>query len=91
MNERIRELAAAARHYTNDTVLHLERVHNRDYSFEEINEILDAKFAELIMQECFNTIAKEGDGQSWDDWDRGYNMGLNAAILSIKKHLGVTE
>ena len=77
MNERIKELAAAARHYTNDTVLHLERVHNRDYSFEEINEILDTKFAELIVQECASVL------NSRDDSDTGFWANI------IKEHFGV--
>ena len=79
MNERIRELAAAARHYTNDTVLHLERVHNRDYSFEEINEILDAKFAELIIQECADLI------------DSKRELGLDPSGEYLKQYFGVEE
>jgi hypothetical protein len=89
MNERIRELAAAARHYTNDTVLHLERVHNRDYSFEEINEILDTKFAELIVKECASIAYKT----AWDDLTLDYGTGVIPLHIhnTINKHFGVEE
>jgi hypothetical protein len=97
MNERIKELAAAARHYTNDTVLHLERVHNRDYSFEEINEILDTKFAELIVKECLkdlrHTVVDTQEcrqGKSMD-YQVGWEDGMFDAGEAIKEHFGVKE
>ena len=83
MNERIQQLAAAARHYTNDTVLHLERVHNRDYSFEEINEILDTKFAELIVLECNKIMANQYQGPIPQD--------VRHMMLVLQEHFGVEE
>ena len=88
MNERIRELAAVARHYTKDTVLHLERVHNRDYSFEEINEIFDAKFAESIINECITQCSKvlvEHTGQP----SVTHNYAVGLCQDSIKEHFMV--
>lgn len=52
MNERIRELALVAARLADDELAHLERVHNRLYSFTEGREILMGKFAELIVKEC---------------------------------------
>ena len=65
MNERIRELGLVATQFTNDTVLQLERVHNRDYDFDEIDDIYNQKFAELIVKECakvnYNSPFKDGE------------------------------
>ena len=94
MNERIRELAAVARHYTKDTVLHLERVHNRDYSFEEINEIFDAKFAELLVKECMKlcTEVKEDLVGIVDNDKRDLaEMGVTFCYEAIKSEFGVEE
>ena len=58
MNQRIRELAEQAERLVKDELAHLERVHNRLYSFTEGREIYNQKFAELIVQECAD-VAKE--------------------------------
>jgi hypothetical protein len=50
MNDRIRELAQVAEHLADNELAHLERVHNRLYSFTEGREILMEKFAELIVR-----------------------------------------
>ena len=52
MNERIKELAEQAERLAEDELAHLERVHNRLYSFTEGREIYNQKFAELIIGEC---------------------------------------
>jgi hypothetical protein len=57
MNERILELARVAEQLADDELAHLERVHNRLYSFTEDREIYNKKFAELIVKECAD-IAK---------------------------------
>jgi hypothetical protein len=77
MNERIKEFGLVATQFTNDTVLHLERVHNRDYDFDEIDEIYNQKFAELIVREC---IAVHEDD---------YGVDIIGDVL--KKHFGVEE
>ena len=56
MNERIRELAEQAERLAEDELAHLERVHNRLYSFTEGREIYNQKFAELIVRECADRI-----------------------------------
>ena len=77
MNERIRELAKQAKQYTHDTVAHLERVHNRDFTFDEIDEVYDTKFAELIVRECANWI-NENVGMIDED-----------ARADLYKHFGI--
>ena len=52
MNERIKELAEQAWRAASDEVAHLIRVHNRSYSQDEITDIFEIKFAELIVREC---------------------------------------
>ena len=52
MNERIQELAEKAERLARDELAHLERVHNRLYSFTEGREIYNQKFAVLIVREC---------------------------------------
>ena len=54
MNERIKELAEQAERLAEDELAHLERVHNRLYSFTEGKEIYNEKFAELIVLETIN-------------------------------------
>ena len=84
MNERIRELAKQAKQYTHDTVAHLERVHNRDFTFDEIDEVYDKKFALLIVQECLNQCYYRGMN------DELYAGQLKAAAY-IEQHFGVEE
>jgi len=52
MNERIRELAEQARFNARNEKHYLERVHNREFTVDEYQEIYDKKFAELIVREC---------------------------------------
>jgi len=80
MNERIKELAEQAEQLAEDELAHLERVHNRLYSFAEGREILMGKFAELIVKEC----AYVADKNQAED--------MNWPIGNIlKEHFGVEE
>lgn len=89
MNELIKELAEQAGIKITPMV-----IDGVEYEYEDVNmdgsEDLQ-KFAELLIQKCCDTITKEGDGETWDDWDRGYNMGLLTSVDSIKKYFGVEE
>jgi hypothetical protein len=77
MNERIRELSAIAKNLTTDEAIHLGRIHNRTLSLDELGEIHDQKFAELIVKEC---IAVHEDD---------YGVDIIGDVL--KKHFGVEE
>ena len=78
MNERIKELAEQAERLAEDELVHLERVHNRLYSFTEGREIYNQKFAELIIGECADIAAK----------NQAEDMNWNIAEI-IKEHFGV--
>jgi hypothetical protein len=77
MNERIRELSAIAKNLTTDEAIHLGRIHNRTLSLDELGEIHDQKFAELIVKEC---IAVHED-----------DYGVDIIGDLLKKHFGVEE
>ena len=92
MNERIKELAEQAERLAEDELAHLERVHNRLYSFTEGREIYNQKFAELIVRECATAItddelAKDCGTFLMDSWAKG--MRYSAHL--IKEHFGVKE
>ena len=84
MNERIKELAEQAWRATSDEVAHLNRIHNRSYSQDEITDIFEIKFAELIIKECADKIVEyqpryltRGQAQEMAD--------------CVKEHFGVEE
>jgi len=81
MNERIKELAQVADRLADDELAHLERVHNRLYSFTEGREILMEKFAELIVRECAKIAGEAEYGDTWE----------GPVEDTIKKHFGVEE
>jgi hypothetical protein len=90
MNERIRELAKQAKQYTHDTVAHLERVHNRDFTFDEIDEVYDTKFALLIVEECANVIADDDLAKDCGTiMMDSYAKGMRYSAHLIKEHFGV--
>ena len=88
MNQRIRELAEQAERLVKDELAHLERVHNRLYSFTEGREIYNQKFAELIVRECIQVV--DGMADPEEDSDR-YVWALHNASEKIKQHFGVEE
>ena len=86
MNEKIRELALLAERYTNDTVD--ERVHNRDFTFGDIDEVYNTKFAELIVKECVTNIVHDTANWPGDEGEMAYYQGVQDAVKSIRKHFG---
>ena len=79
MNPRIQELAEQAERLARDELAHLERVHNRLYSFTEGREIYNQKFALLIVRECIEVV----------DDSQGYNQYFPHVTENIKQHFGV--
>jgi AraC-like DNA-binding protein len=84
MNEQIQKLAQAAEQLADDELAHLERVHNRLYSFTEDREILMGKFAELIVRECIKEIGYKSTELLDIDFYQHYQERL-------KKYFGVEE
>lgn len=90
MNERIRELGLVATQFTNDTVLQLERVHNRDYDFDEIDDIYNQKFAELIVKECYEHCRGQIlDKEVADTNELTYNDAVGDCANGLLQHFGV--
>ena len=92
MNERIRELARQARYDSKNEKHYLERIHNREITLDEYQEIYDKKFVELIVRECAKAIAdddleKDCGTFLMDSWAKG--MRYSAHL--IKEHFGVEE
>jgi predicted ABC-class ATPase len=93
MNERILELARVAEQLADDELAHLERVHNRLYSFTEGREIYNKKFAELIVRECLAKAEEEAElyrGFSHLGGAEYAKVMYNYQLL-LKEHFGVEE
>ena len=81
MNERIKELAEQAWRATSDEVAYLNRIHNRSYSQDEITDIFEIKFAELIVRECVELTLDYKNNQHYQGWIEYRDL--------IKQHFGV--
>ena len=79
MNERIQQLKEQAR----DFYLLQEDL---DCSTKQLHELVDTKFAELIVKECIEQ-ASIGNGHGNNQWDRA----LTFSAKNIKEHFGVEE
>ncbi len=90
MNERIKQLAQVAEQLADDELAHLERVHNRLYSFTEGREIYNQKFAELIIQEMCQVMKVEGEQFSLDQ-NFDAMKGVGRCMRKVKEHFGVEE
>ena len=69
MNERIKQLAEQARDYVADAI-------ELGFPQDQIDDIRDEKFAELIVRECMSEL---------------YLHGYDDARTQIKQHFGVEE
>ena len=50
MNDKIKQLAKQAEQYVNNAMD--ERANNKDFTFVDIDEMYNTKFAKLIVREC---------------------------------------
>ena len=101
MNERIRLLALQAERLAEDELAHLERVHNRLYSFTEGREIYNQKFAELIVRECGKYLEAEAERlyalsakESNPNFQSNFEICAEKCydnIQGLKEHFGVEE
>ena len=80
MNERIRELAEQTRDYVADAI-------ELGFPQDQIDDIRDEKFAELIVRECLAQVDKV-DTMLDDDKEK---TGVAWVGLAIAKHFGVEE
>jgi hypothetical protein len=79
MKQRIEELVNQSKFFANDERRYLERVHNREYSQDEWQDICFEKFAELIVQECIRLC------------DQVDLVGADDCIDNIKQHFEIEE
>jgi hypothetical protein len=84
MNERIRQLAEQAGYKPIGTF------------GDELMEIYNKKFAELIVKECSQLILDKkmgdlGDNPGVKEWEEGYNEAVHDCYYLIRKHFGVEE
>jgi len=84
MNERIQELARVAEQLADDELAHLERVHNRLYSFTEGREIYNQKFAELIVRECAQVCRDQPNIYA-------EKVARDNCAIAIEDHFGVED
>jgi len=62
MNERIEELAFEAWRLASDEVAHFKRMHNQPtMSHDEVMDVFEQKFAELIVRECAQFVEDKYD------------------------------
>ena len=87
MNERIKELAHQAERLAEDELAHLERVHNRLYSFTEGREIYNQKFAELIIRESMDLLKDFTN----DIYLGGIEYVVVGASETLQEHFGIEE
>ena len=93
MNERIKELAEQAEQYVNNAMD--ERANNKDFTFGDIDEMYNKKFAELIVRECIDKIethripvGNSAAGEMACEWTYA---ALKEIRDDIKEHFGVKE
>jgi hypothetical protein len=87
VNERIKLLAIQAKYDARSNRHYLERVHNREITLEEYQEMYDQKFAELIVRECADKV--------FDIFDALPDVSVSDLQYyirdRIKEHFGVEE
>ena len=82
MNERIRQLAEQARHWA-----HFEGLEQNPTSSPD--SLFEAKFAELIVRECINIVAKRKDQAIDNSWN--VDEAMSMAEMDLEEHFGVEE
>ena len=89
MNERLKELyqqAHSIRRYDGDPALD-----GNPPTVYWQGEVSAQRFAELIVRECLEQIYSMTIDDPMEDWDQGYDSGLDQAAETIKTHFGVEE
>ena len=93
MNERIRELAKQAMTATTNKFSA-----DREWSADEWRDFYDAKFAELIVQECLKKVEEEykpvlEDKEMMKDthWDGYVQCGVDSYVAIREHFFGVEE
>jgi hypothetical protein len=83
MNERIKQLAEQARSYVADAI-------ELGFPRDQVDDIRDEKFAELIVRECLDQADNIREGCEVDGEDE-QALGADWVGLAIARHFGVEE
>ena len=75
---------------TNDEVAYFSRVHNRVLDLDEVTNIYNEKFAELVVKEAVeqiesNYVAMVGT------YPGACNSTVRKCVVTVKEHFGVKE
>tara|TARA_B110000259_G_scaffold64090_1_gene75699 strand:+ start:2817 stop:3113 length:297 start_codon:yes stop_codon:yes gene_type:complete len=93
MNEQIQLLSIMARSDARSNKHYLERVHNREITAEEYQEMYDQKFAELIVSKCIALmdVNYRGDMYTGDVFACEYNNCINEQVETLEDYFGVNK
>ena len=78
MNEQIKSIVDHAKFLTDDEVEYQSRIHNRTISHDEIADIFNSKFAELIINECIKVAAPCADLDA--EYEAWYAIGQHFGV-----------
>ena len=85
MNERIVDLYEQASSFASE----------EENSTKSYKDRVMIKFAQLIVQECSQTIIDNtpllDNNEAKEDWNKGYDRAMKDCIHHIKEHFGVEE
>ena len=90
MNERIQELSVEAWRFTSNEVAHLSRIHNRSYSQDEVTDIFEVKFAELMVNK-FDNILLLQQLDCVGNYDKGCADTIQKIRDRMKEYFGVEQ
>ncbi len=77
MTEKIKELAKQAKDYTKK---YKKEMYSRGYYHDDLEEVYNKKFAELILNDCFNMVNKHMQYNNPND---------SLLVISMKDHFGI--
>ena len=91
MNERIRELYKQAAQFGQDDYNNRRRNRGPLYEEDELTNIVNQKFAELIVRECLDVMSKTSEEANKRFTYMGDDVPTVVHQMNIEKHFGVRE
>jgi len=91
MNERIKELYKQAAQFGQDDYNNRRRNRGPLYEEDELTNIVNEKFAELLIRECLNVMSKTSEEANKRFTYMGDDVPTVVHQMNIEKHFGVEE
>jgi hypothetical protein len=91
MNERIKELYKQAAQFGQDDYNNRRRNRGPLYEEDELTNIVNQKFAELIVRECLDVMSKTSEEANKRFTYMGDDVPTVVHQMNIEKHFGVRE